>query len=115
MKVSYRRRSSKILMLQQGSVAWLLVILIAVGGTLGVGYIYRDLLSETKLGQMLHIHTATPAKDLYYCPMHPQIQSDKPGTCPICNMNLEKKAPRRKLLPKPKTLLLSHAPSGSVR
>ena len=26
--------------------------------------------------------------ELYICPMHPQIQSDHPGTCPICNMEL---------------------------
>ena len=25
---------------------------------------------------------------LYVCPMHPQIQQDHPGTCPICNMEL---------------------------
>ncbi|MBK8940455.1 MAG: efflux RND transporter periplasmic adaptor subunit [Polyangiaceae bacterium] len=25
----------------------------------------------------------------FYCPMHPQIQSPNPGTCPICFMNLE--------------------------
>ncbi len=25
---------------------------------------------------------------LYVCPMHPQIHSDHPGTCPICNMDL---------------------------
>lgn len=31
----------------------------------------------------------TPAKAAkYYCPMHPTYTSDKPGTCPICNMNL---------------------------
>ncbi len=27
----------------------------------------------------------------YTCPMHPQIQTDKPGLCPICNMQLVKK------------------------
>jgi Cu(I)/Ag(I) efflux system membrane fusion protein len=31
-----------------------------------------------------------PARPLYQCPMHPQIVSDRPGTCPICGMNLVK-------------------------
>jgi len=29
--------------------------------------------------------------DIYTCPMHPQIQQDKPGSCPICGMDLVKK------------------------
>ena len=32
-----------------------------------------------------HSHK-TSAK--YYCPMHPQVISDKPGACPICHMRL---------------------------
>lgn len=28
------------------------------------------------------------ANTYYTCPMHPDIQSDKPGTCPICHMDL---------------------------
>src|SRR4030095_3279300 len=29
--------------------------------------------------------------EIYTCPMHPQIISDRPGTCPICGMDLVKK------------------------
>jgi len=28
------------------------------------------------------------AKEVYTCPMHPEVQSDKPGKCPKCGMNL---------------------------
>jgi len=28
---------------------------------------------------------------VYSCPMHPDVQSDKPGTCPKCHMDLVKK------------------------
>jgi len=28
---------------------------------------------------------------VYICPMHPEIQSDKPGNCPKCGMKLVKK------------------------
>jgi len=28
------------------------------------------------------------SKDVYACPMHPEVQSDKPGKCPKCGMNL---------------------------
>ncbi len=37
------------------------------------------------------VHTAEPAADIYTCPMHPEIIKDKPGTCPICGMDLVKK------------------------
>ncbi len=30
------------------------------------------------------------AKDVYYCPMHKNYHSDKPGNCPICSMKLVK-------------------------
>ena len=39
--------------------------------------------------------------------MHPQVQSDKPGTCPICNMNLEKKAPEKEAAPPQKAASLA--------
>ncbi|WP_255350539.1 heavy metal-binding domain-containing protein [Flavobacterium sp. AED] len=28
---------------------------------------------------------------VYTCPMHPEVQSDKPGNCPKCGMALVKK------------------------
>lgn len=34
------------------------------------------------------------ASNTYSCPMHPEIQSEKPGKCPKCGMNLEKKSDR---------------------
>lgn len=33
-------------------------------------------------------HEALQAKATYVCPMHPQVISGKPGTCPICGMAL---------------------------
>jgi membrane fusion protein, copper/silver efflux system len=35
--------------------------------------------------------TETATKEVYTCPMHPQIIRDQPGKCPICGMNLVKK------------------------
>lgn len=34
--------------------------------------------------------SAAAKAPLYQCPMHPQITSDKPGSCPICGMDLAK-------------------------
>lgn len=31
------------------------------------------------------------AQQVYYCPMHPSVQSDHPGNCPICGMALVKR------------------------
>jgi len=33
---------------------------------------------------------ASHPRTVYHCPMHPQIVSDKPGQCPICQMTLVK-------------------------
>lgn len=37
------------------------------------------------------IHEVSEGKQLYTCSMHPQIIKDKPGKCPICDMELIKK------------------------
>ena len=36
-------------------------------------------------------HNPSKEADVYTCPMHPQIEQDKPGSCPICGMDLVKK------------------------
>jgi Cu(I)/Ag(I) efflux system membrane fusion protein len=36
---------------------------------------------------------STAATELWHCPMHPSYVSDRPGTCPICGMNLVKGEP----------------------
>lgn len=45
--------------------------------------------------EMPRAFAETPAgpskkKDQYRCSMHPQVRSDHPGTCPICQMRLER-------------------------
>jgi len=42
-------------------------------------------------------------KEVYYCPMHPTLTSDKPGDCPICNMKLVKKQETKSQIPNPKS------------
>jgi len=37
-------------------------------------------------------HVEASVASLYTCPMHPTVQSDKPGNCPICGMKLVKRA-----------------------
>lgn len=39
-----------------------------------------------KTDQPAAAHTG---EHIYQCPMHPEVVSDKPGTCPKCGMNLE--------------------------
>jgi len=34
----------------------------------------------------------TKTAAVYTCPMHPEVVSDKPGTCPKCGMDLEPKS-----------------------
>jgi Cu(I)/Ag(I) efflux system membrane fusion protein len=43
----------------------------------------------------VHGHAETPVSaisDTWYCPMHPDYVSEKPGNCPICGMALVKTA-----------------------
>jgi membrane fusion protein, copper/silver efflux system len=55
----------------------IVVILLAVGGV-----------SALLVNSHRRHHQVTAQKELYTCPMHPQIVRDKPGDCPICGMKL---------------------------
>lgn len=63
---------------------WILVILFSVTGV----FVLDGCSDEKQQGEKI---TSESHKDLYYCPMHPQVTSDKPGVCPICHMDLVKK------------------------
>ena len=41
----------------------------------------------------------TAKKQLYRCPMHPQVVQDHEGKCPICGMNLVLVEPTSKAVP----------------
>lgn len=65
--------------------AALLILAAAAGG----GWLYKaGWFNKEKDG---HSKIEHAAKQLYTCSMHPFIVKDKPGTCPICGMELIKK------------------------
>ncbi|MBI5473561.1 MAG: hypothetical protein HY961_14575 [Ignavibacteriae bacterium] len=39
------------------------------------------------------------SKEVYTCPMHPEVVSDKPGKCPKCGMKLVKKTAKQEMSP----------------
>ena len=51
--------------------------------------------AQSKLKKPAKVQRQTQKqKVVYTCPMDPEVRSDKPGKCPKCNMNLEKKIVR---------------------
>jgi len=76
-------------MLSQGK-SKLIVLLIIV--LVGVGLYY--FLSSVQPGKKLLVgEEAAQVKHVYFCPMHPDYQSDKQGDCPICGMRLVEQKP----------------------
>jgi RND family efflux transporter MFP subunit len=57
-----------------------LTFLVLLGLALALGiYVWRSQLKGAAPFQQA-------TRDIYYCPMHPSYQSDKPDNCPICGM-----------------------------
>jgi len=65
----------------------LVLVLLAVGAAGGA-------VALSSLGMLKHSEPLTAAAPgehaVYQCAMHPQIVSDKPGICPICQMKLQR-------------------------
>lgn len=59
----------------------IIILLVLITSVVSIG-VYK-LIFESKPDKPVKV-----SKELYVCPMHPQIQSDHPGVCPICNMDL---------------------------
>lgn len=57
-------------------------LLLLIGGAIAGYYLLPGILAGDGLE---HDHAG---ETTYYCPMHPQVTSDEPGICPICNMDL---------------------------
>ena len=77
--------------------------MIAAGLFLGTGLIALALWPEADLAPTMgndqqHHRGANPAEEMheiYTCGMHPQVLARKPGTCPICKMELTPARPDR--------------------
>ena len=63
----------------------IIVSVIIVAAVLGVFVVSRHFVTRTG------IPVSGTAKEVYYCPMHPNYTSDRPGDCPICGMSLVKR------------------------
>jgi YHS domain-containing protein len=46
-----------------------------------------------------YIQKRAEMREVYTCPMHPDVMSDKPGKCPQCGMKLEKKMIKMEPMP----------------
>lgn len=64
----------------------LIVVLVASALTVGLTAGCNKPAGTTAAGA---VPAATAA--VYTCPMHPEVQSNKPGECPKCHMTLVKK------------------------
>ena len=61
---------------------YLIYLLLLIGGIF-LGYLFFNSSSEET-----HQHTQTEENQIWTCSMHPQVERQEPGDCPICGMEL---------------------------
>lgn len=66
-----------------------IALVIGVAGLVAIGAVVGCGKKVEKSGGQSQSSGTAAAKVAYHCPMHPQIVSDRPGTCSICSMKLE--------------------------
>ena len=52
-------------------------------------YLHGDPAHSEAMPPQPHHHALAVQKPLYTCPMHPEVERDTPGFCPLCGMALE--------------------------
>lgn len=64
-----------------------ILFLVAAFVVVGIGFAPQE-----KAEKQESAAPAAKTTGVYTCPMHPDVQSSKPGECPKCNMSLVKKS-----------------------
>lgn len=49
---------------------------------------YMLMLQDSEVASVLYDEASSDVPEHYYCPMHPHVQDDQAGSCPICGMDL---------------------------
>lgn len=65
-----------------------LFTVLALSLTLATSAAYAEADTKSPLTQPQAVQLMQQGKNIYSCPMHNHVFSDKDGKCPICGMNL---------------------------